>query len=547
MPSDVEYPAKLVIFNAFLSIKSPVASPPRVWLMVRKNSVSSELLASAGRKFPRSNFLLARTSSAHQAPVRTLRQRYPHFYPTDVPLHIISLTTRSLAAASLYFSCFYPPRIGRAVQFVRMYLLAWVDCMTKVHCPRAVVGRRRASAPARPIAAGGSMTNVCHRGGTSDGAGHLRLVTVRLPWCHCWWLRSANECYPEALANAAAPRGIGERLLSRFTPTGAAVFPRWGKASEVWRQCRNGSATATLHSPQWGAMTETSGVVCKARGWGRALGGAVPGAALDWFDERHGLWCGEGKQREQRGGEGEVWRGPHGTRTLELQRGQYGMCRQESRGCGGVHEWSIAEALPGAAAHLRDRRFSYVTPLLGHLICMTANGLTGPPPPRRRNTSIMSPAFSGGTSHFSALLAIPGASGWILCSCPGYNLASTLHPTPLKMMQVPPTIIWQPPNSTSLVLMVPPLIPSGLSGAHPLLSVDSDDIYCPQNSIEQPAMLVLLIQHCKRPSLCLEPSRSNVGASDILWPTPSLWIYTLPPQENGRRRLRERMPPEPPE
>jgi hypothetical protein len=31
--------------------------------------------------------------------------------------------------------------------------------------------------------------------------------------------------------------------------------------------------------------------------------------------------------------------------------GQYGMCRQQSRGSDGVHNWSIAEALPGAAAH----------------------------------------------------------------------------------------------------------------------------------------------------------------------------------------------------
>lgn len=59
------------------SIKNPIDSPPRVWIMVFKSSASSELLVSAGRKLPEPNFLCAFTLSAHQAPVGMLRQRYP--------------------------------------------------------------------------------------------------------------------------------------------------------------------------------------------------------------------------------------------------------------------------------------------------------------------------------------------------------------------------------------------------------------------------------------------------------------------------------------
>jgi hypothetical protein len=44
--------------------------------MFLKNSVSSELLASAGRRFPRSNLLLSCMSSTHQVPVQTLWQCY---------------------------------------------------------------------------------------------------------------------------------------------------------------------------------------------------------------------------------------------------------------------------------------------------------------------------------------------------------------------------------------------------------------------------------------------------------------------------------------
>jgi hypothetical protein len=68
---------------------------------------------------------------------------------------------------------------------------------------------------------------------------------------------------------------------------------------------------------------------------------------------------------------------------------------------GGSESYSTPEV-----CHLRDRRFSYVIPLLGHLVCMTANGLTGPLPPRRRGASMMSPAFSG-ACRCSRSLSLP--------------------------------------------------------------------------------------------------------------------------------------------
>ncbi|KAJ7834349.1 hypothetical protein B0H14DRAFT_3709450 [Mycena olivaceomarginata] len=139
---------------------------------------------------------------------------------------------------------------------------------------RAVVGRRRASAPALPhCGAGGSMTNVRGRDGTSDGAGRLQLGTVHPPWRHCWCARSANECHPEALVNAAVP--ARERLFSRFASAG-----------------------------------EQAG-------------------------------------RLRRGHNGEV---SQGARALEPQRGNTG-CATSRAGGAAVHDWSIAEALPGAAAH----------------------------------------------------------------------------------------------------------------------------------------------------------------------------------------------------
>jgi hypothetical protein len=93
------------------SIKAPVDSPPRVWLTIENNSVSSELLESAGRKFPRSNFLLSRTSGAHQAPVRTLPQRYPmsqvlHFLASTTTKPRLPLVQRSFPVAS---PCSLPP------------------------------------------------------------------------------------------------------------------------------------------------------------------------------------------------------------------------------------------------------------------------------------------------------------------------------------------------------------------------------------------------------------------------------------------------------
>jgi hypothetical protein len=116
-------------------------------------------------------------------------------------------------------SIFIPLRIGCAAHHpVRRYLPTYVG-VGGFHdhrsLSRAVVGRRRAGAPALPhCGAGGSMTNVRGRDGTSDGAGRRQFGTMCPPWRHCRCVRSANECHPEALANAAAPSGARERLFS---------------------------------------------------------------------------------------------------------------------------------------------------------------------------------------------------------------------------------------------------------------------------------------------------------------------------------------------
>jgi hypothetical protein len=75
--SDTDIPAhgNLALYATFLvslscrSIRNPIDSPPRVWLMVWKNS-ASELLAIAGHKLPKANFLRMCMSSVHQVPIR---------------------------------------------------------------------------------------------------------------------------------------------------------------------------------------------------------------------------------------------------------------------------------------------------------------------------------------------------------------------------------------------------------------------------------------------------------------------------------------------
>ncbi|KAJ7885323.1 hypothetical protein B0H14DRAFT_3431936 [Mycena olivaceomarginata] len=52
-----------------------------------------------------------------------------------------------------------------------------------------------------------------------------RFVTVPPPLRHCWWVRSANKCHPEALANAAAPDRCREQ---RRRAAALPIHIRWG-------------------------------------------------------------------------------------------------------------------------------------------------------------------------------------------------------------------------------------------------------------------------------------------------------------------------------
>ncbi|KAJ7810269.1 hypothetical protein B0H14DRAFT_3480742 [Mycena olivaceomarginata] len=141
----------------------------------------------------------------------------------------------------------------------------------------------------------------------------------------CGWLLYACR------GVTAAPSGTGERLLSRFPSARAATFLWWGKAPEVWRQRRNGSDNAALHSPQWGVMMDNER---------RCVQGARVGKG-NWVMLCLVRRCIGATSGTRTGvvGEGEVWRGPH----TESQRG--------STERGGMYEWSIAEALPGTAAY----------------------------------------------------------------------------------------------------------------------------------------------------------------------------------------------------
>ncbi|KAJ7674272.1 hypothetical protein B0H14DRAFT_2656772 [Mycena olivaceomarginata] len=213
------------------------------------------------------------------------------------------------------------------------------------HCPALWSAD---AVPVRPLfphcGAGGSMMNARSHDGTSDGAGHLRLGTVRPPWRHCWWKRwqmwwhraaqgsdcSSNShllgCYISVVEQGgAAP---AEKWQHKDHP----AFPAAGHDDrDVW--CSVQGARVGMGTGQRYSVT-----LCLVR---RRIGGQVVWVLV---------WCRSAGSRQadysvvvkRRCG---VARKAH---ICWNCRGQYRMCRQPSRGAA---VWSIAEALPGAAAY----------------------------------------------------------------------------------------------------------------------------------------------------------------------------------------------------
>jgi hypothetical protein len=127
------------------------------------------------------------------------------------------------------------------------------------------------------------------------------------PWRHCWWVRSTNQYHPEAPANAVPSR------------------------------------------------TEFSGVACRARGWWAQASATVnlclARRRIGGLAARPLAWCrGAASRRVDCSvvAKGSAARKAHVHCNC---RGQYGLCREQSRRSGSAAVWSIAEALPGVAAY----------------------------------------------------------------------------------------------------------------------------------------------------------------------------------------------------
>ncbi|KAJ7887223.1 hypothetical protein B0H14DRAFT_2562840 [Mycena olivaceomarginata] len=293
----------------------------------------------------------------HQAPVRTFRQclpgiqgsRFKHFDLTNISLHPILLTTRSLAAVFWYFLWLDQILSGSLIESQRNSDITSVHLMGTVPPGKqpfahrffylSILGDKDSEEGVR---AGelGTLASCLHACGAPretalvGAAGVLPLSAIAGPmepvhlgqWSvmvpppprHCWRLTTVTLSHWQMRQRRiGATRGCGTstELATRRPP----AFPAVGREGWIGTGPHY-SLTLRLVQCCIGGRAAWALVWCRGAASRQANSGVVAKGRCGTACKAHICWnC----------------------------RGQYGMCRRRSRGV--VVVWSITEALPGVA------------------------------------------------------------------------------------------------------------------------------------------------------------------------------------------------------
>ncbi|KAJ7834584.1 hypothetical protein B0H14DRAFT_2590859 [Mycena olivaceomarginata] len=311
--SDVEYPESLVIFNTFFVCACHFGPMINVFVIIvitacecgaQISEVESSVIAHVKRSssaHPDASAAVpgvtAVTSPGFPHDFRIQGSRFKHFDPTNVSLHPILLTTRSLAAVFWYFLWLDQILSGSLIESQRNSDTTSVHLMGTVpprkrpfahrffYLSRVLKIPKRCNSPTKPPRYSPPDTQTVYTLAVHREKPHLsallRSAMVPPPPRYCWRLATVTLSHwkmRQRRISATTGCGTSAELATRRP----LAFPAAAAGREGWM----GTGlhySVTLRLAQ------------------RCIGRSEQAGRL------------------RRGGEGEVWHGPQGARTLELQ------------------------------------------------------------------------------------------------------------------------------------------------------------------------------------------------------------------------------------